>query len=112
MEDKIVDISHNMPPLMASLENKLRSSGEVGGYNLEVGLEGKLRENDDLENDSRKYPEKEMSSSNAITPSESLFQMEEKVDIKLYKGYTDVLKLNHWLQWLEDYFSVHHLEEE
>lgn len=37
--------------------------------------------------------------------------MEAKVDIKPYHGEIDTLKLNHWLQQLEVYFSVHHIEE-
>jgi len=37
--------------------------------------------------------------------------MEEKVDIKPYQGDIDALKLKHWLQQLEFYFSVHHIHE-
>jgi hypothetical protein len=37
--------------------------------------------------------------------------MEVKVDIKTYQGDIDTLKLNHWLQQLEFYFSVHHIDE-
>jgi hypothetical protein len=33
--------------------------------------------------------------------------MEEKVDIKPYQGEINVVKLNHGLQKLEVYFSVH-----
>lgn len=35
--------------------------------------------------------------------------MEEHVDIKPYQGEIDTLKLNHWLQQLEVYFSVHYV---
>jgi hypothetical protein len=37
--------------------------------------------------------------------------MEAKVDIKLYQGEIDALKMNHSLQQLEVYFSVHHIDE-
>jgi hypothetical protein len=37
--------------------------------------------------------------------------MEEKVNINPYQGEIDGLKLNHWLQKLEVYFSVHHIDE-
>jgi hypothetical protein len=45
-------------------------------------------------------------------PSHDLFKMEAKVDIKPYQGEIDALKLNHWLQQLEVYFSIHHIDEE
>jgi hypothetical protein len=38
--------------------------------------------------------------------------MEVKVDINPYQGEIDALKLNHWLQQLEFYFSIHHIDEE
>jgi hypothetical protein len=38
--------------------------------------------------------------------------MEGKVKINPYQGEIDALKLNHWLQQLEVYFSVHHIDEE
>ena len=38
--------------------------------------------------------------------------METKVNIKPYQGEIDALKLNHWLQQLEVYFSIHHIDEE
>jgi hypothetical protein len=38
--------------------------------------------------------------------------MEAKVDIKPYQGEIDALKLNDWLQQLEFYFNVHHIDEE
>jgi hypothetical protein len=34
------------------------------------------------------------------------------VDIKPCQVEIDALKLNHWLQELEVYFSVHHIDEE
>ena len=47
-----------------------------------------------------------------MNPSRSLFKMEVKVDIKPYQGEINALKLNHWLQQLEVYFSVHHIDVE
>jgi hypothetical protein len=38
--------------------------------------------------------------------------MEAKVDINTYQGEMDALKPNHWLQKLELYFNVHHIDEE
>jgi hypothetical protein len=35
-----------------------------------------------------------------------------KVDINPYQSEIDALKLNHWLQQLEVYFNVHHIDEE
>jgi hypothetical protein len=34
------------------------------------------------------------------------------VDINPYQGDIDSLKLNHWLQQLEVYFIIHHINEE
>jgi hypothetical protein len=59
-----------------------------------------------------KEPEKEKLSSSVVNPSLSLFKMEEKVYIKTYQGEIDALKMNHWLQQLEVYFSIHHIDEE
>jgi hypothetical protein len=47
-----------------------------------------------------------------VNPSQSLFKMEEKVDIKPYQDDIEALKLNHWLQQPEFYFSIHHIDEE
>ena len=33
------------------------------------------------------------------------------MDINPCQGEIDALKLNHWLQQLEVYFSVHHIDE-
>jgi hypothetical protein len=38
--------------------------------------------------------------------------MEAKVEINPYQCEIDELKLNHWLQQLEFYFSVHLIDEE
>jgi hypothetical protein len=46
-----------------------------------------------------------------VNPPESLFNMEAEVDIIPYQGEIDALKLNHWLQQLEVYFSIHHVDE-
>jgi hypothetical protein len=47
-----------------------------------------------------------------MNPSQSLFNMKTKVDINPYQGEINALKLNHWLQQLEVYFSIHHKDEE
>jgi hypothetical protein len=62
-----------------------------------VGWDEKLRDSEDREKESKKELEKEQPSSSAIT-SQPLFQMEVKVSIKIYKGETDIVKLNHRLQ--------------
>jgi hypothetical protein len=46
-----------------------------------------------------------------MNPSQCLFNMKVKVEINAYQGEIDALKLNHWLQQLEVYFSVHHIDE-
>jgi hypothetical protein len=38
--------------------------------------------------------------------------MEVKVKSNPYQGEINVVKLNHWLQQLEVYFSVYNIEEE
>jgi hypothetical protein len=37
--------------------------------------------------------------------------MEAKVDINPYQGEINALKLNHCLQQLKVYFSIHHIDE-
>jgi hypothetical protein len=37
--------------------------------------------------------------------------MQEKMDINTYHDEIDALKLNHWLQQLEFYISVHDMDE-
>jgi hypothetical protein len=59
-----------------------------------------------------KEPKKEKPSSSSITLSQYLFKMEARVDIKTYQGEINVLKMNHWLQKLDVYFSVHSIDEE
>jgi hypothetical protein len=112
LEEKVIDISRNMSLLMVALARKLGPFREVGGSNSEIGSDEKSRDNEDPEKESWKEPEKEQSSSSAINPSQSLFKMEVKVDINPYQGEIDALKLNHWLQQLEVYFSIHHIDEE
>ena len=97
---------------MEALANKFEPFKEVGASNLEAGSDEKLRDSEDPEKELKKGPEKEQPSSSAITPSQPLFKMEEKVDINPYQGDIDVVKLNHWLQQLEVYFSVHNINEE
>jgi hypothetical protein len=98
--------------LMESLASNLGPFRDDGRSNSKIKSEGKSRDREDLGNESRKEPEKEKSSLSAINPSQSLFNMEVKVDISPYKGDIDALKLNNWFQQLEFYFSIHHIEEE
>jgi hypothetical protein len=112
LEEKVTDISHNMSLLMVALASNLRPFREVGGSNSEIISEGKLRDNEDPEKESRKEPKKEKPSLSVINPSQSLFKMEVKVDINPYQGEINALKLNHWLQQLEFYFNIHHIDEE
>jgi hypothetical protein len=60
----------------------------------------------------KKNPMKEQPSSSDITSSQTMFKMEAKVGIKPYQGEIYVVKLNHWLQHLEVYFSVHNIDKE
>jgi hypothetical protein len=62
-------MNHNMNLLMVALARKLRLFREVGGLTLEIRSEGKLGDNEDLEKESWKEPEKEQSSSSTINPS-------------------------------------------
>jgi hypothetical protein len=98
LEDQVFDISHNMALLMEALVNNFRPLGDIGGSNSEVGSDEKLGDSEDPKKESRKEHEKEKPSSNAITPSQSLFKMEAKVNIKIYRGDINVVNLNHQLQ--------------
>jgi hypothetical protein len=101
-----------MSLLIEALESKLILFKEVGGTNLEIRLDGKPRDNEDPENESHKEPEREKPSSSSINPSQYLFKMEVKVNIKPHQGEINALNLNHWLQQLEVYFNVYHIYEE
>jgi hypothetical protein len=94
LEEKVANISCNMSLLMAALVRNLGLFKEVGGLNSKIRSDGKSRDNKDPENESWKELEKEKSSSNTIKPSQYLFKMEEKVDIKPYQGEIDALKPN------------------
>jgi hypothetical protein len=111
VEEKVTDISCNMPLLMVGLAINIGMFGEVGGSNSNIRSHEKSGDNKYLENNLREELEKEKLSSNTINPSQYLFNMEEKVYINTYKGDIDALKLNHWLQQLEFFFNVHHIDE-
>ena len=64
---------------------------------------------EDANNQPKKEPGKDQPSLSVV--NQSLFKVEEKVDIKPYHGEIDSLKLNHWLEKLEVYFSFHQIEE-
>jgi hypothetical protein len=112
LEEQVVDITRNMTLLMVALTNKLGLFREVGSSKLEIRSEGKPRDNEDPKKESRKELEKEQPSSSVVTLAQFLFKMEVKVDIKPYLGEINAIKLNHWLQQLEVYFSIYHIEEE
>jgi hypothetical protein len=112
LEEKFIEISHNMFLLVEALASNLGPFKEIGSSNSEIRSKGKSRDNQDLEKESGKEPEKEKSSFSSINLSQSLLNMEVKVDIKTYQGEIDALKLNHWLQQLEFYFRIDHRDEE
>jgi hypothetical protein len=112
LEEKVVDISHNMALIMASLENNFIPFEEVGFSRLEVRSEEKPIDSENLEKEMKKRVRERKPSSNVITPSQIVFKMEVKVDINPYQGQIDVVNLNQWLQQLEVYFSVHNIDEE
>jgi hypothetical protein len=97
--------------LMVALSSKLGPFRDDGGSNLENRSEGKLEDQEDSGKESRKESEKEQPSSSVVNPSQSLFKMEAKVDIKPYQGEINALEMNHWLQQLEFYFSVHTIDK-
>jgi hypothetical protein len=84
LEAQVVDISRNMNLLLVALASNLRLLGDDGGSNLEIGSEGKLGDQEYLEKESQKEFEKERWSSSVMNPSQSLFNMESKVDINPY----------------------------
>jgi len=112
MEDKVVDISHNMSLLMEVLERKVMLFGKFGGLNAEIKWDGKLGDNEDPKNKSQKEPEKENPSSSTINLSRYLFKMEAIVNINPFQGDINALKINHLLQQLVVYFNIHYIDEE
>ena len=97
LEIEVVDISHKMSIAMATLEREFGPFGDFGGSNSNFGLEGKIEDKSDPEKEPTKEPDIELLSYGTNIPSQSLFNIEAKVDIKLYQGEIDTLKLNHWL---------------
>jgi hypothetical protein len=57
--------------IMMALTNKFGLFGKVGVSNSEVGSNKKLRDTEDLENESKKEPKKEKPSCSVITSSQS-----------------------------------------
>ena len=109
LEEKVVDINCNFNLLMMALRNNQGIFGEEGSWNVEDKSEGGLRDQKDTNNQPKKEPGKNQPNSSVV--NQSLFKVEEKFDIKRYHGEIDALKLNHWLQQLEVYFSVHEKRE-
>lgn len=83
----------------------MRMFGEEECSNVEEKSKGGLGDQEDEINQLKKQPRNDQPSSSVV--NQSLFKVEEKVNIKPYHGEIDVVKLNHWLQQLEVYFSVH-----
>jgi len=96
LEEQVTDISRNISILMVALASNLRSFREFGRSNSEIGSNGKSRDNEDPENESRKKTEKEQLISSVINPSQSLIKMEAKVEINPYQGEIDALQ---WICW-------------
>jgi hypothetical protein len=69
LEEKFVDMSHNMSLLKATLASNLISFREVGGSKSDIRLDGKFGDNEDPKKESWKEYKKERSSSNTIKPS-------------------------------------------
>jgi hypothetical protein len=68
MEEKVIDISHNMSLLMEALSINIGPFEEDGGSNSYIRSKWKLGENEELEKDLRKEPKKEKPSSSSINP--------------------------------------------
>lgn len=112
LEQQVTYMNCNVNLLMMDLRNKFRIFKEEGGSNSKDKAEGRLRDQEEIENWSKKGPKNYQPSSSVMNNSQPLFKKEVKVDIKPYHDKIDALKLNHWLQQLEVYFSVHQTEEE
>jgi len=94
LEYQVTNISHNMSLIMPDLARNIKKFREARGSNFEIRSEGKLRDNQDLEKELRKDPKKEKPGSSVVNPSQSLFNMEDKVDIYSYQGDINALKLS------------------
>jgi hypothetical protein len=71
VEKELVDISRNMALLIVALTNKFGIFGKVCISNSKDDQTKKLRDTEDLENESEKEPEKEKPSCSVITSSQS-----------------------------------------
>jgi len=95
LEAQVLDIKCNVNLLMVILNNNLGLFIEYGCSNTEVQSKGRSRDQEEIENKPKKGPKKDQPSFSGMKHSQSLFKMEVKVDIKLYQGEIDTLKLNH-----------------
>jgi hypothetical protein len=111
LEVQVIDINRSMNLLVLALASKLGPFGDDGGSNSENRSEGKSEDHEDSGKESWKESEKEQSILSVANPSRSIFKMEAKGDIKPYQGEIDASKLNYWLQQLEVYFSIHHIDD-
>jgi hypothetical protein len=81
---QVADISHSMNLLMTAIESKLIPFRDDGSSNLEIISEVKSGDQEDQGKESWKEHEKEKPSLSAINPSQSLFNIEVKVEINPY----------------------------
>jgi hypothetical protein len=82
LEAQVADINHNMNLLMEALVRNFRPFKDDGGFNSKNKLKGKSEDREDSGNESWKEYEKEKLSLSVVNPSQSLFKMEAKLDIK------------------------------
>jgi len=75
VEEKVVDIYHNMSLLMEALASKLGLFEEFGGSNSKIASDKKLGDSEDPEKESWKEPKEEQTSSNTIKHPQYLFKM-------------------------------------
>lgn len=97
---------------MKTLTNKLMFFGEYGGSNVKVQSKGRSGYWEEIKEELNKDLKKDKHNLSAMNHSQSLFKIKGKVDIKLFQGEIDDMKLNHHFQQLEVYFNDHHIEEE
>ena len=95
LKEQVVDINRNVNLLMAALRNKLWIFREEGGSNAKDKSKGGSGDREDTDNQPKKEPGKDQPSSSVM--NQSLFKVEEKVDIKPYHRNINIFNPNHWL---------------
>lgn len=69
MERQVSNISHNVNLRMLSLRNNLGIFGEDGGYNAKDQLEGRSGNQEEIEDELKKGPERDQPNSSGINHS-------------------------------------------